>query len=461
MINNASAPLDKRLTEKPLKLIVEYCIPTIAMMLVNSLYNLVDKAFVGNGAGYLGVTALTLANIPMLIMTALAMFIGVGGAAFYGMKCGEGETDKRAPIIGTAVTCLVAVGAVLLILGTVFLEQWCLLCGASAESLPYAKDYLGIIFIGAVFNIVGAGLVPLIRADGSPKSAMVYSITGTVVNIALDPLFIFVFKMGVAGAALATIIAQFVTMSLALRYFFGKKGCDAGVRPSHLRPVAAYAKSMFSLGTASFANQVTTCVMHLLLVRTLVHYGNLSGIGGDVAVGSMGMAGSISSFIAMTGIGTVQGMIPLLAFNHGAGNGPRTRRILFTGIWALFGVLVVLWAVVMIFSEQLINIFGETANLEFAIKYLRIYNLVLPTMAFQTIGTAYFQATNQAKIASVLSLVRPLFLMIPLIVILPLFFGLTGAIAVAPIADSVSAAVTMLLVMLSVKKAKAAEAAAL
>lgn len=456
---NKKAPQspERMLTEKPLKLIVEFCVPTIAMMLVNSMYNLVDKAFVGNSSGYLGITALTLCNIPMQVMTALTMFVGVGGAAYYAMQSGAGEDSRRAPIIGTAVTTLALIGAAILVLGTVFLKQWCTWVGASEESLPYAMDYIGVIFLGAVFNVVGAGLLPLVRADGSPNSAMVFSITGTAANIILDPLFIYAFGLGVKGAAIATVIAQFITMLLTLWYFFGSRRCTAGVKPSHLRPVWLHAGKIFSLGTASFARQATTCIMSLLLTRTLVYYGNASGIGGDVAVSSMGMAGSISSFIAMTGLGTEQGMIPLMAYNHGAGDDRRVRKLLFTAIWALFAVLVVLWAIVMIFSEQLINIFGETANLDFAIKYLRIYNLVLPTMAFQTLGTGYFQATDRAKTAGILSLVRPLFLMIPLILILPLFFGLTGAVAVAPVADTLSAAITMILVLLTIKKEKAPE----
>lgn len=447
---------ERMLTEKPLKLIVEFCVPTIAMMLVNSMYNLVDKAFVGNSAGYLGVTALTLCNIPMQVMTALTMLVGVGGAAYYAMQSGAGEDDRRAPIIGTAISALALLGAAILIFGTLFLEQWCIWVGASAESLPYAKDYIGVIFLGAVFNVVGAGLLPLIRADGSPNSAMLFSIAGTAANIILDPIFIYAFGMGVKGAAIATILAQLLTMVLALRYFLGGHG-TVRVELKQLRPARLHAGRMFSLGAASFARQATTCLMSLLLTRTLVYYGNASGVGGDVAVGSMGMAGSISSFIAMTGLGTEQGMIPLMAYNHGAGNSRRVRRLLFTAIWTLFAVLFVLWAIVMIFSGPLINIFGETADLDFAIKFLRIYNLVLPTMAFQTLGTGYFQATDRAKTAGVLSLVRPLFLMIPLILILPLFFGLTGAVAVAPVADSVSAGITMLLVLIAVKKEKAAE----
>lgn len=437
----------KMLTQPPFALVVRFAAPAIFTMLMTSLYNMVDRVFVGNGVGYLGLAAVTACAPVMTMMTALSLLFGAGGSALFSIRLGEGDRAGASRILSTSLFVQLAVGLAEMALGLWLHTAFCRLTGTTAASEPYADRYLQVIFMGAVPQCIGAGLINFIRAEGNPRFAMFASLTGTAANCILDPLFIFGLKMGVTGAAMATVIAQTCVALMIIFYYTAYRSAEFHFSLPRKAPAGSDLPEIARLGFSSFMTQVASCIMSFLCMNKLSYYGELSEIGGDVAVSSVGIALIVGALLVMFGVGMQQAVSALIGINYGAGQSERVYRIFLTGLGLLLGILMVCYAILMIFAHPIVLVFGDVQNVDFAAFALRGYHYTLPFCAFQMLGCAYFQATGQAGKANILSIIRPVGFSIPLLLMLPPFFGLNSIILCEPIADFGAAVVSILMLL--------------
>lgn len=426
------------------KLLRKFAIPSIIAMLVNSIYNIVDQIFIGQGVGYLGNAATTVA-LPILNITlAVAMLIGVGGNAFAAIKLGEKNKDTAERTLGTVFFTSVVVGILMVVLTLFFLSPLLNLFGATENNFAYAYDYASITIIGTPFILIGISLSNFARTDGSPRISMMTMLVGAIMNTILDPIFIFVFKWGVKGAAIATIMGQIVS-AILLTLYFVKRG-NIRLKREYIRFNLPLIKQSVALGTSSCITQASAVVLQIILNNSLVKYGNMSEVGGDVALSAMGVVLKVSMILLAVNIGIATGAQPILGYNRGAGNYTRIRKTYLLAIAVATVISLAGWFACISFPETIISIFGnDNAQFtKFGTRCLRIYMFGIFTSGFQMITTTYFQATGQAAKASILSMLRQLILLIPLIVILPLFMGLDGIIFSGPIADFTSTIIILI-----------------
>ena len=434
------------------KLLKKFAVPSVIAMLVNSIYNIVDQIFIGQGVGYLGNAATTVALPITTIALAVAMLIGAGGNAFAAIKLGEQKKDVAERTLGTVFFTMIIIGILMAVFGLIFLVPMLNLFGATENNLQYAIDYASIILIGIPFVLCGVGGSNFARTDGSPKIAMVSMVVGAVMNTIMDPIFIFVFHWGVKGAAVATIMGQIATAIIIMRYFV--KSGNMRFKKEYLRFDFPLLKASIALGVSSCITQVSSVFLQIVLNNSLVKYGNMTDVGGDIALSAMGIVMKVSMILIAINIGIGTGAQPILGYNKGAGNYSRIQKTYILAAVVSTIVSVAGWVVCVAFPQYIIAIFGnENAQFtSFAVMCLRIYMFGIFTSGFQMVTTSYFQATGQALKASVLSMLRQLIVLIPLILVLPLFMGLNGIIYSGPIADFVSAAIILVFAVIEIKK---------
>ena len=434
------------------KLLRKFAVPSVIAMLVNSIYNIVDQIFIGQGVGYLGNAATTVALPITTITLAVAMLIGAGGNAFAAIKLGEQKKDVAERTLGAVFFTMVILGILMAVAGFIFLVPMLNLFGATENNLQYAIDYSSIILIGIPFVLCGVGGSNFARTDGSPKVAMISMVVGAVMNTILDPIFIFIFDWGVKGAAVATIMGQIATAVIIMRYFV-RKG-NMRFRKAYLRFDIALLKASIALGVSSCITQVSSVFLQIVLNNSLVKYGNMTEVGGDIALSAMGIVMKVSMILLAINIGIGTGAQPILGYNKGAENYSRIQKTYIMASVISTVLSVAGWIACVAFPQYIIAIFGnDNAQFaEFAVMCLRIYMFGIFTSGFQMVTTSYFQATGQAFKASVLSMLRQLIVLIPLILILPLFVGLNGIIYSGPIADFVSAAIILVFAVSEIKK---------
>lgn len=434
------------------KLLKKFAVPSVIAMLVNSIYNIVDQIFIGQGVGYLGNAATTVALPITTIALAVAMLIGAGGNAFAAIKLGEQKKDVAERTLGTVFFTMIIIGILMAVFGLIFLVHMLNLFGATENNLQYAIDYASIILIGIPFVLCGVGGSNFARTDGSPKIAMVSMVVGAVMNTILDPIFIFVFHWGVKGAAIATIMGQIATAIIIMRYFV--KSGNMRFKKEYLRFDFPLLKASIALGVSSCITQVSSVFLQIVLNNSLVKYGNMTDVGGDIALSAMGIVMKVSMILIAINIGIGTGAQPILGYNKGAGNYSRIQKTYILAAVISTIVSVAGWVACVAFPQYIIAIFGnENAQFtSFAVMCLRIYMFGIFTSGFQMVTTSYFQATGQALKASVLSMLRQLIVLIPLILVLPLFMGLNGIIYSGPIADFVSAAIILVFAVIEIKK---------
>ena len=434
------------------KLLKKFAVPSVIAMLVNSIYNIVDQIFIGQGVGYLGNAATTVALPITTIALAVAMLIGAGGNAFAAIKLGEQKKDVAERTLGTVFFTMIIIGILMAVFGLIFLVPMLNLFGATENNLQYAIDYASIILIGIPFVLCGVGGSNFARTDGSPKIAMVSMVVGAVMNTILDPIFIFVFHWGVKGAAIATIMGQIATAIIIMRYFV--KSGNMRFKKEYLRFDFPVLKASIALCVSSCITQVSSVFLQIVLNNSLVKYGNMTDVGGDIALSAMGIVMKVSMILIAINIGIGTGAQPILGYNKGAGNYSRIQKTYILAAVVSTIVSVAGWVACVAFPQYIIAIFGnENAQFtSFAVMCLRIYMFGIFTSGFQMVTTSYFQATGQALKASVLSMLRQLIVLIPLILVLPLGMGLNGIIYSGPIADFVSAAIILVFAVIEIKK---------
>jgi len=433
--------------ERISKLLLRFSIPAITGMTVNALYNVVDRMFIGRGVGTLALSGLTIGFPIMMVLMAFAMLVGLGATALISIRLGENRKGTAELILGNAVTLFFILALLITVLGSIFLKPLMILFGASSDVLPYSVAYMRIILLGAFFMNIGFGMNHFIRAEGNPKIAMITMILGAVINIILDALFIFGFKMGVQGAALATVIAQFCAAVWVFSYFIGKRS-TLRFRVRNLIPRFFIVKSIVTLGSSFFMMQIAGSVIWLFLNRALVYHG------GDIAIAAMGIVHSLTMFFLMPCFGINQGAQPIIGFNYGARKYKRVKRALFRANGLATFICLIGFGMIMFFPTQLVSFFSKDNQslVEIGAHGLRLFMMMLPVIGFQIVSTSYFQATGKPFMAMFLTLSRQVILFLPFIFILPHFLGLNGVWLSAPFADMGSVLLTSFFLIREMKK---------
>lgn len=413
------------------KLLVRYSVPAILAMLVTSLYNTVDRAFIGSmeGVGALAISGLGVTMPIMTILGAFCVAIAVGGSTNVSIKLGENNKEEAERVIGSTVALELAVGIIMTAIGILFLDELLYAFGASSDTIKYAKEYMSVIFIGAWFNLPGFALNSCIRGEGNPKLAARMMVTSCILNIILDPIFIFGFDMGIKGAAIGTVISQLFICTWSTYYFtLGKSNLK--LRLKNIRLDKKLLKLIITIAMTPFFMEMAAGSIHLVTNKVLKIYG------GDLSIGAMTAVTSISLMFLMPIFGLSQGMQTIIAYNHGAKQPERSRKTLFIGI--LYGtiLLTIGFVAVRLFPEVFVGIFTKDETLmKMAIEGIKINLITLPIVGISILGSVYFQSIGEAKKSMFLSLLRQVIILIPVIIIVPKIYGLKGVWASQPIAD--------------------------
>lgn len=434
-MNQTENPLGSR----PLpQLLRSFAVPSILAMLVSSLYNIVDQIFIGQGVGYLGNAATNVAYPLTTICLSIALLIGVGSAARFNLSLGAGKTEAARRAVGSAVTMMLTLGILYAVLIELFIVPLLQAFGATPDVLPYALDYTRITALGMPLLIAINGMSNLARADGRPTYSMLCMLLGAVINTILDPIFIFVCRWGVAGAAWATVIGQAASFVMAIAYLkrfrnIQLTAADFGFHWAEWRRIAA-------LGMSNSFNQLAMTVVQIVLNNSLKYYGALSIYGSEIPLAASGIIIKVNAILTSVIVGISQGSQPIISFNYGAGQYSRVRGIYRLEIQLSLMISAVGFVAFQFFPRQIVSLFGTGDQLyfEFAVRFMRCYLLMVIVNCVQLLSSNFFAAIGKPVRGVLLSLTRQVFFLVPLILILPLFFGLDGILYAAPIADFIA-----------------------
>ena len=438
--------------EKISKLLMQFSVPAIIGMMVNTLYNIVDRMYIGN-IPEVGGLALTGVGITMPIMTiilAFGMLVGIGTSARISLKLGEHKRDEAEQHLGNAFTLILLISILITVLGLTFMKPLLEIFGASQDTEIYASQYMQIIFIGTIFNMLSFGLNHSIRSDGNPKIAMFSMLIGAGTNILLDPIFIFALGLGVRGAAIATVISQIASTIWILYYFTKGKG-SIKISRHNVKLKKGVIISIFSIGMSPFAMQIAQSLVQVLANNALKEYG------GDLAIGAMTIISSISMIFMMPLFGLNQGSQPIIGYNYGAKKYHRVKDAVKIPVIVATLIVSVGWLLIQFAPELLIRAFSSDESLLGMAKIgLRTFLFMLPVLGFQTISSNYFQSIGQAKVSMFLSLLRQVILLIPCLIVLPRVggLGLMGVWLAGPVADGLASIITGVVFFGSLRKLK-------
>ncbi|MGD8778724.1 MAG: MATE family efflux transporter [Ignavibacteria bacterium] len=423
------------------KLLLKLSMPAIIGMLVMSLYNVVDTIFVGQGVGTNGIGGVAIVFPLQMIAGAIGLMLGVGGASLLSRSLGENNIDKANKTLGNVLSSTIIINLVLTVIGYIFVDELLLLFGVTDKLLPYAKGYLLIILAGLTFQSLSMALNNLVRAEGHAQAAMLTMVIPAVVNIILDAVFIFGFNTGVKGAAFATIISQVIGTILLITFYLSERS-ELKIQFNKPELDLNIFKEIFLIGISVFIQHTAMSLLVVLINRKLGEYG------GNIYIAVYGVVIKLVMLLFTPIIGIAQGLQPIVGFNYGSGNLTKMKKSLklatiYSTIFALLGT-----AVVLLFPAIIIRIFSDDPELISKSKYaLKFLLLAFPTVGFQVMGTTLFQATGKAYQTFLLSISRQILFLIPLIMLLPNFFQLTGVWISFPIADIMAAMLTFLMII--------------
>lgn len=445
MNNNDKATLE--LGTKPVgKLLWQYAAPAIIAMTASSLYNMVDSIFIGQGVGPMAISGLAITFPFMNLAGAFGAAIGVGASTCISMKLGQRDYDTARHILGNSVALNLIIGLAFGIISLILLDPILYFFGASPQTIPYARDYMVIILLGNVFSHMYLGLNAVLRAAGKPREAMYATIFTVCLNTALDPLFIYTFGMGIRGAAAATILAQMVALAWQLKFFANPKELLHFTRGT-FKPVAAICNNIIAIGMSPFLMNVCACVVVIFINKGFIAYG------GDLSVGAYGIANRITFIFVMVVIGINQGMQPIAGYNFGAELMPRVMRVLKIAAIAATGVTTTGFLIALLIPQLCARLFTTDPELiGLAARGLTVSMIAFPIVGCQMVITNFFQSIGIAKVSIFLSLSRQLIFLLPCLFILPPIFGVDGVWASLPVADTISAIVTIAVLFYYKKK---------
>ncbi len=414
-------------------LLIKFSAPAVAGMFVNALYNIISRIYVGQDVGANGLAGITILFPLGLVYMGFSALIGVGSNALFSIRLGEKRTEEAQRILGNGFVMLTLVAVVLTVAGYLFLDPVLAFLGADAEVLPYAHAYASVVLPGYCLFGIGAGMNNFIRSAGHPKTAMATQFIGAAINLALGPIFIFTLGWGIQGAAAATVCGQVVSFSWVMLFFCGKANLYR-LRIKYFRLKKYIILGCMAIGFSQFAFQMASSALNVILNHSLLKYG------GNLAISAMGVAISVNTIVIMPLIGLSQGAQPLIGYNYGAKKYATAIQTLKMAI--RWGVCLTTAGCLLteLFAPAVASVFNsqDTELVNLSARVIRILNILLPIVPLQVLATSFFQAINNPLKAAFLSLSRQVLLVIPLVLILPLFWGLTGVFLAPVFADGIS-----------------------
>jgi putative MATE family efflux protein len=422
------------------KLLLEFSIPAIIGMLVNTLYNIIDRIFIGHikGIGELAMAGVGITMPIMFIILAFGMLVGIGTATKVSIKLGEHDKEGAEKLLGNAFTLIIIISIFLTTFGLIFANPLLKMFGASENIIGYAEDFILVIISGSIFNMISFGLNHSIRSDGSPKIAMASMLMSAIINTILDPIFIFGLGLGVRGGALGTVVAQTIS-SIWILYYFTKGSSILKIRRKNLKLDKEAVLSIFAIGISPFSMQLAQSAVQVISNNSLQAYG------GDLAVGAMTIINSLAMIFLMPIFGLNQGLQPIIGYNFGAKKYGRVKKAVKYGVITATIIVTLGFIVIEGMSETLVTIFNNDSSLiEVTSHGMRIFLIMLPFIGGQIIVTNYFQSIGMVKISMFLSLLRQVIILIPCLLIIPIFKGLDGVWIAGATSDFLSVIITLI-----------------
>lgn len=437
------------------KLLLHYAIPAVIGTVVNSLYNIIDRIFIGQGVGALAISGLALTFPILIFMQAFGMLVGAGASARISIYLGRKENDRANHVLGNALMLTFLFSALTIIPGLIFMKDLLLLFGGSEQTIPYAEPYLYITIPGNLLAALSFSFNGMMRASGYPKKAMVTMLAGAVLNIILDPIFIFVFDLGIKGAAIATVISMSVSAAMVMSHFV-KKDSIVRFHSKYFKLKASIVISILTIGMSPFAMQLAGSAVNAIMNTSLVRYG------GDLAVGAFGITMSFALLLVMLVLGVSQGMQPIVGFNYGAKHYKRVLQTLKLVIIVATGITSAGFLCGFFIPQVIVRAFTTDPELTaIAENGMRITFFAFTVVGFQMVTGTFFQSIGVAWKSMLLSVTRQCLFLIPALLIVPLHFGLDGVWMASPIADTLSAVVAVLFLYWQVKKLNSSSTSAL
>ena len=438
----------KELAELPVsRLMLKFFVPAFIGVFVNALYNIVDRIFIGQGVGSMALSGVSVTFPVMLIVMGFGMLIGIGAGVLVSINLGKHDMNKAEQVLGSSFLLMLLVSVLITIIGFSIKEAMLNSFGATAETIEYANDYLNIILAGTVFQVVGFSLNNIIRAEGNARTAMYSMLIAAGINMILNPVFIFGFGMGVKGSALATVISM-VVLTIWVIFHFRSRKSVVRLKVEYIRFNPKILFEILAIGMAPFFMQIAASIVQGLLNTKLIAFG------GDLAVGAMGIVNSVLTLIIMAIVAINMASQPIISFNYGAKSFYRVKDTLRIAIIAATGISVFAFLVVETIPSGIVKLFNSSdpGLLEFGKEGLRMCMLALPFVGFQVVAGNFFQSMGKAKIAVLLTLLRQVIILIPLLFLLPHFFGLHGIWMAMPISDFLSATIVVFFIVKQWKK---------
>ena len=419
------------------KLIAKFAIPAIISMLVSSLYNIVVQIFIGQGVGPLAISGLAVTFPLMNLMTAFGTLVGMGASTMLSVLLGQRNYNAACKVLGNVVSLNTIIGIVFMTVAIIFLDPILYFFGASEQTIPYARDYMVVILLGNVFSHMYFGMNAVLRAAGKPRQAMYATMFTVVMNTILDPVFIYLLDMGIRGAAFATILSQMMALTWQMKLFSDKDEL-LHLRRGIYRINAAIVRNIIAIGMSPFLMNVCACVVVIFINKGLLMYG------GDLAVGAYGIANRVAFVFVMIVMGINQGMQPIAGYNYGARQTERLMRVLKLSMMAATVITTSGFLVAEFVPELCVSLFTSDPELTgMAARGMRIIMCTFPIIGFQMVATNFFQSIGKAGVSIFLSLSRQMLFLLPMLIVLPLRFGIDGVWASMPVADTISSLVTL------------------
>jgi len=434
-------------TESVWRLLLQYAIPSVIAMTAASLYNITDSIFIGQGVGALAISGLAITFPLMNLAAAFGALVGVGASALISLRLGQKDYNTANDILGNVLSLNLILGLSYTIVVLLFLDRILLFFGASAETLPYARDFMFIITLGNVVTHMYFGLNSLMRASGNPKRSMYATIFSVMINVILAPLFIFGFGWGIRGAALATVIAQTSMMIWQLSYFMDRDNY-IHFQKGKFRLKRKIVIDSMAIGLAPFLMNIAGSIIIIIINQSLIKYG------GDLAVGAYGIINRIAFLFVMIVFGLVQGMQPIAGYNYGAKQYDRVNRVLMLTIMLATGVMTIGFVISELFPHSVASVFTSDKDLiDIVVPGLRIVMMFFPIIGFQMVASNFFQSIGMPGKAIFMSLTRQVLFLLPCLLILPAFFGIKGVWYSMPASDLLASIIAAYLLISQYRKA--------
>lgn len=438
--------------EKISSLLWKFSWPAVIAMLVNSLYNIIDRIFVGRGVGDIAIAATTVAFPIMLILMAVSVLIGVGATSLISIRLGQKKSEEAERIAGNAIVLLILFPICISSIYFLFSDPILKFFGASAQVLPYARDFTHIVMLASALGSISMGMVNFIRAEGNPRMAMYTQIAGTLINVVLNYIFVMRLGFGIKGSAMATVCGQTFSCLWVLRYYLWGPSL-LKIRLKNFKLQRSLVFNIMAIGFAPFAMQLAHSLQNTILNKALTTYG------GDMALSAMGIIGSVATLMFMPIFGISQGAQPIIGFNYGAQQYDRVKEALKKAVIVGTVIAVVGTTAMNIWAVQIVGLFSENniSLTTLAAHALSVYFLMFPVAGFQIVASQYFQAVGKPVQSTILGLSRQLLLLIPLLLILPHFWGIEGVWRAQPIADLLSALITAFIIIREIRHLRGIE----